>query len=214
MVAPDELLSRFPRTFLLTGERDPLVDDTVVFSARLRKAKEKANKEWKRKSKANPSLHYEKHIFSRDPRQMVQMKILEGMSHAFFNMMAFLPESHQAVSLVSDWILDLFEDVDTEEKCVGQQCFHDVIEIVDQDKHVQESGIYPIHGSIAHYHQESNSVNGHPSTKNHVSSVNGQAKKTTAEPQQRSRTSSTMNEVQEQKIMERRRNQLASTHLT
>jgi acetyl esterase/lipase len=38
-VAPEALLARFPKTYFLTGERDPLVDDTVLFAGRLRQAK-------------------------------------------------------------------------------------------------------------------------------------------------------------------------------
>jgi hypothetical protein len=48
VVAPDELLARFPKTYLLCGEKDPLVDDTVVFAGRLREAKARARKEWDR----------------------------------------------------------------------------------------------------------------------------------------------------------------------
>ncbi|KAJ3412397.1 hypothetical protein HDV05_000817 [Chytridiales sp. JEL 0842] len=46
--APDELLARFPKTYLICGEKDPLVDDTVVFAGRLREAKARAKKEWER----------------------------------------------------------------------------------------------------------------------------------------------------------------------
>ena len=38
LLAPDSLLCRFPKTYFLTGERDPLVDDTVIFAGRLRQA--------------------------------------------------------------------------------------------------------------------------------------------------------------------------------
>ncbi|KAJ3122742.1 hypothetical protein HK098_002501 [Nowakowskiella sp. JEL0407] len=48
VVAPDEILARFPKTYLLCGEKDPFVDDTVVFAGRLRDAKKKAYEEWER----------------------------------------------------------------------------------------------------------------------------------------------------------------------
>ena len=38
LLAPESLLARFPKTYILTGERDPLVDDTVIFAGRLRQA--------------------------------------------------------------------------------------------------------------------------------------------------------------------------------
>ncbi|KAI9202007.1 Alpha/Beta hydrolase protein [Polychytrium aggregatum] len=46
IVAPDSILARFPKTFLICGEKDPFVDDTVIFGGRLRQAKQKARKEW------------------------------------------------------------------------------------------------------------------------------------------------------------------------
>ncbi|KAJ3192614.1 hypothetical protein HK101_006227 [Irineochytrium annulatum] len=46
--APDEILARFPRTFLICGEKDPLVDDMIVFAGRLRQAKAKARFQWDR----------------------------------------------------------------------------------------------------------------------------------------------------------------------
>ncbi|KAJ3107476.1 hypothetical protein HDU97_004072 [Phlyctochytrium planicorne] len=46
--APDEILARFPRSFLICGEKDPLVDDMVIFAGRLRQAKVKARREWER----------------------------------------------------------------------------------------------------------------------------------------------------------------------
>ena len=45
VLAPESLLARFPKTYFMTGERDPLVDDTVVFAGRLRRAKEAAARE-------------------------------------------------------------------------------------------------------------------------------------------------------------------------
>ncbi|KAJ2386354.1 hypothetical protein H4S02_003899, partial [Coemansia sp. RSA 2611] len=39
VVAPPSLLARFPPTYFLCGEKDPMVDDTVLFAARIRRAK-------------------------------------------------------------------------------------------------------------------------------------------------------------------------------
>ncbi|KAJ2336561.1 hypothetical protein GGI00_000763 [Coemansia sp. RSA 2681] len=40
-VAPDHLLERFPPVYFMCGEKDPMVDDTVIFAARIRNAKQK-----------------------------------------------------------------------------------------------------------------------------------------------------------------------------
>ncbi|KAJ2389193.1 hypothetical protein GGI05_003572, partial [Coemansia sp. RSA 2603] len=42
LVAPDHLLERFPPVYFMCGEKDPMVDDTVLFAARIRMAKQKA----------------------------------------------------------------------------------------------------------------------------------------------------------------------------
>ncbi|KAJ1827788.1 hypothetical protein LPJ56_001474 [Coemansia sp. RSA 2599] len=41
-VAPDHLLERFPPVYFMCGEKDPMVDDTVLFAARIRKAKQRS----------------------------------------------------------------------------------------------------------------------------------------------------------------------------
>ncbi|KAJ2784989.1 hypothetical protein H4R18_000803 [Coemansia javaensis] len=42
LVAPDHLLARFPPVYFMCGEKDPMVDDTVLFAARIRRAKQRA----------------------------------------------------------------------------------------------------------------------------------------------------------------------------
>lgn len=44
-VAPDHLLAKFPPVYFMCGEKDPLVDDTLLFAARIRKAKQKLCKQ-------------------------------------------------------------------------------------------------------------------------------------------------------------------------
>jgi hypothetical protein len=89
-----------------------LVDDTVVFAARIRQAKEMAksspNKRRNNFSPGYPSAALFEQVNSGD--NGVFVKILEGFSHAFFNMVAMLPEARQAIRLTSDWYLDLFSD--------------------------------------------------------------------------------------------------------
>ncbi|KAJ1993186.1 hypothetical protein H4R33_000773 [Dimargaris cristalligena] len=41
VVTPDYLLAQFPNTCLICGEKDPLVDDTIVLAARISEAKQK-----------------------------------------------------------------------------------------------------------------------------------------------------------------------------
>ncbi|KAJ1736862.1 hypothetical protein LPJ72_001010 [Coemansia sp. Benny D160-2] len=41
LVAPDRLLELFPPVYFMCGEKDPMVDETVLFAARIRSAKQK-----------------------------------------------------------------------------------------------------------------------------------------------------------------------------
>lgn len=194
VVAPDWMLEKFPKTFFLTGEKDPLVDDTVIFAGRLRKVKEarrnaiirqraerqkekemsqvnveegystdretvpkridtkkfkvgvriKDNeeeldfKEMKNtenlnghsvKDKPNSSTNIVEEEEGEDlDQQWVRVKILEGISHAFFNMYTFLPEARQAVELTSDWFKELISnDAEEREFEIGSVAEEDVV---------------------------------------------------------------------------------------
>ncbi|KAI9348556.1 Alpha/Beta hydrolase protein [Obelidium mucronatum] len=149
-VAPDELLARFPKIHFICGEKDPFVDDVIVFGEKVRLAKMKANKEWEKirdyrdmvspgggsnngggprrpsvsgsyeedfLSMANinhlkdlPDHEFATHIFHHDPASMVQIKILEGVSHGFLLMLALLPEARPATHLCADWCTEMLED--------------------------------------------------------------------------------------------------------
>jgi acetyl esterase/lipase len=103
--APESVLALFPRTFVLCGEKDPLVDDTVIFTARLKDAKKKARQEWLRMCERGVELG--DHLFSKSPEEMVTVKILPGMSHGIFQMSAFLPETKQLTKLTSGWLNEM-----------------------------------------------------------------------------------------------------------
>ncbi|CAO3644525.1 unnamed protein product [Mucor hiemalis] len=94
--APEDLLAQFPKTYMMCGETDPFVDDTVIFAGRIRQARCKYRQE-------NP---FDEDYPSGDG---VRVKFLEGMSHAFLQMMPFLPEAHQAAKTIGDWILEIAE---------------------------------------------------------------------------------------------------------
>jgi acetyl esterase/lipase len=95
--APEDLLAQFPMTYMICGEKDPFVDDTVIFAGRIRQAKRKYRQD---------------HPLDQDfpCHDGVRVKFLEGISHAFLQMMAFLPEAHQAARTIGDWIKEITEN--------------------------------------------------------------------------------------------------------
>ncbi len=100
-VAPESLLTRFPKTYILTGERDPLVDDTVLFAGRLRQAKLRLFQERK-------DLGLEKSNAEFDEKKYVEVALIPGVSHGFVQFVAVYPEGWKHIFRCGRWIEDLF----------------------------------------------------------------------------------------------------------
>ena len=86
---PTDMLERFPPVYFITGEKDPFVDDTIVFASRIRCAKEEKNNRIRGGFKMTPQSPMK--IPSPKKRHEagehgVVVMILEGISHGFFQM--------------------------------------------------------------------------------------------------------------------------------
>jgi acetyl esterase/lipase len=98
IVAPSHLLAKMPPVFIICGERDPLVDDSIRFIARLRRIK---REEWKRKygdRDDSPAFDEQRHV---------RIRIIDGMSHGFLQMSAILPGAKQIINLLGSWLEEL-----------------------------------------------------------------------------------------------------------
>lgn len=73
--APEEFLKQFPPTFIQIGDKDPLVDDSLLFYSKLK--------------------NFDK---------SVQLELLEGISHGYLNMLGLLPEGRIAVDNVCSYL--------------------------------------------------------------------------------------------------------------
>ena len=105
ILAPESLLSKFPKTCFLTGERDPLVDDTVVFAGRLREAK---GKEWV--TRREMGLLGRGEVW--DERDVVEVMLLKGISHGFLQFVSIFPEAWKHLDRCARWIEEIFEGND------------------------------------------------------------------------------------------------------
>lgn len=105
LLAPEALLAHFPKTFFLTGERDPLVDDTVIFAGRLRHAKHNLFVQ-----KKELSLLSTKDRF--DERDHVEVTLIPGISHGFLQFVGILPEAWDHVFRCARWIEEVFDASD------------------------------------------------------------------------------------------------------
>ena len=102
LLAPEALLANFPKTFFLTGERDPLVDDTVIFAGRLRQAK--SNLFVQRKELSLVKLKDEF-----DERDHVEVMLIPGISHGFLQFVGIFPEAWKHIFRCTRWIEEVFE---------------------------------------------------------------------------------------------------------
>jgi acetyl esterase/lipase len=100
-VAPEALLARFPKTYMLTGERDPLVDDTVLFAGRLRQAKLHLFQERK-------EIGLEKSNAEFAEKDHVEVALIPGISHGFVQFVAIYPDGWKHIFRCARWIQDIF----------------------------------------------------------------------------------------------------------
>lgn len=105
VLAPDALLAAFPKTYILTGERDPLVDDTVIFAGRLRQAKLHLFHE-------RQDLGLEKSQRQFNEKDHVEVSLIPGVSHGFIQMAGFFPDAWKYINRSAKWIETIFESTD------------------------------------------------------------------------------------------------------
>jgi acetyl esterase/lipase len=100
VLAPDALLAHFPKTYFLTGERDPLVDDTVIFAGRLRKVKEKLLRQ-----RLAPRTPNEEDWNDKDAAEVI---LIPGISHGFLQFPTIYPPAWKLMDRAGGWIKELF----------------------------------------------------------------------------------------------------------
>lgn len=105
LVAPETLLRRFPKTYFLTGERDPLVDDTVLFAGRIRQAKSRWAKE--RRDMGLQSLSSRNGMSGGIPDTMPEVRLIPGSSHGFLLMTGVLPQAKREIVRCARWLEEI-----------------------------------------------------------------------------------------------------------
>ncbi|KAG5953013.1 hypothetical protein E4U53_007184 [Claviceps sorghi] len=97
VLAPEGLLAKFPKTYFMTGERDPLVDDTVIFAGRLRRAKERVAREGG-------------HAF--DDKEAAEVALIPRVSHGFMQFPSIYPPAWKHFDRCVLWFEQLFLDAE------------------------------------------------------------------------------------------------------
>ncbi|TQV91654.1 lipase [Cordyceps javanica] len=109
VLAPEYLLAKFPKTYFMTGERDPLVDDTVIFAGRLRRAKEAA--------RSGSSFLADAQADAADADAQAddtspEVVLIPGASHGFMQFPGIYPPSWRHFERSADWFDQLFVEAD------------------------------------------------------------------------------------------------------
>ncbi|OQO08319.1 hypothetical protein B0A48_06189 [Cryoendolithus antarcticus] len=104
LLAPENLLARFPKVYMLCGESDPLVDDTVLFAGRLRQAK---RQKWQHRVE----LGLEKDI-PFDPKEVCEFYLIEGVSHGFLQFVSVYHPGWDYIDQCRRWMMDAFHAAD------------------------------------------------------------------------------------------------------
>ncbi|KAI9770772.1 MAG: hypothetical protein M1840_003022 [Geoglossum simile] len=102
LLAPESLIARFPKTYFLTGERDPLVDDTVIFAGRIREAKLGV---WRQRCElglASAGRGFEE-------KDVVEVSLIPGISHGFLQFVGIWPEAWRHIFKCAGWIEEIFK---------------------------------------------------------------------------------------------------------
>lgn len=105
ILAPDMLLARFPKTYFLTGERDPLVDDTVIFAGRLRRVKAAFHASGGRRLEYRESDAQAPGFNDKDVAEVI---LIPGISHGFLQFPTVYPPAWKLIDRSAHWIEDIF----------------------------------------------------------------------------------------------------------
>lgn len=113
ILAPDILLARFPKTYFLTGERDPLVDDTVIFAGRLRRVRAAFH------ASGGTRLEYRDSdtlVEGFDEKEVAEVALIPRISHGFLQFPTIYPPAWKLIDRSARWIEDAFNDAERREK--------------------------------------------------------------------------------------------------
>jgi hypothetical protein len=109
------LLGLFPKTYFLTGERDPLVDDTVIFAGRLRKVKEALYEQRHGSKGAAPNEDEERDNQESgfNEKDVAEVTLIPGISHGFLQFPTVYPPAWKLMERAAGWIEEAFASAAT-----------------------------------------------------------------------------------------------------
>jgi len=128
ILTPAQLLAKFPPLLLQCGEKDPFVDDTIIFAGRIREAKRQRREDIRKKLvKRHGNMgdaEFQRledelsHLEVESDEDWLQMQIFSGWSHGYLQMPALMPEAQIAIDDIATWIEGVFSTVSPADSCV------------------------------------------------------------------------------------------------
>jgi acetyl esterase/lipase len=131
LLAPEALLARFPRTWLLTGERDPLVDDTVIFAGRLRQAK---RADWV----TAREMGLDRARGEYRDEDWVNVDLIPGISHGFLQFVGVFPEGWKYILRCGKWMEEAFASAEEKDEMDADAESDLTATPYDRDRHRRE----------------------------------------------------------------------------
>ncbi|KAI9511164.1 Alpha/Beta hydrolase protein [Russula earlei] len=121
ILTPAPLLAHFPLLLLQCGEKDPLVDDTIIFAGRVREAKRQRGGEIRKLLEMGrynmDDAEFQRledeldHLEVESDEDWLQMQIFSGWSHGYLQMPSLMPEAQVAIDDLAIWIEGVFATV-------------------------------------------------------------------------------------------------------
>ncbi|CAL1707366.1 unnamed protein product [Somion occarium] len=129
ILSPSHLLAQFPPLLMSCGEKDPFVDDTVIFAGRVREAKRERLRDLDTKlgaahggkhgeqlrmstshaSEDNRSMKRERdELAAQNDENWVRMQIFSDWSHGYLQMPMLMQEARTVIYELADWIDEAF----------------------------------------------------------------------------------------------------------
>ncbi|TFY75373.1 hypothetical protein EWM64_g8640 [Hericium alpestre] len=116
ILTPSQLLARYPPLLMQCGEKDPFVDDSIIFAGRVREAK-RERKEELRKVASELCKAAKEHnavddelaqLESQSEDDWVRLQIFSEWSHGYLQMPMLMHEAAAVIRDISAWMEDMF----------------------------------------------------------------------------------------------------------
>ncbi len=123
ILAPDILLQRFPKTYFLTGERDPLVDDTVIFAGRLRRVKRALHAQQRASFSSPQGISNGGGAVADDfdDKDVAEVALIPGISHGFTQFPLLYPPAWKLIDRCARWAVGLLNAAEMRDMREQQQ---------------------------------------------------------------------------------------------